>query len=247
MKKIILPFATIAFLILSCSQTTSTTSGGGLVDAKQFAAVADSLKDEQIIDVRTPDEYSDGHITDAINIDWRGNDFSTAVEKLNKNKPVMVYCLSGGRSSQAAEFLKKDGFKNVYELDKGILAWKGEGLPVTQTATTKAAGNEIAEVTADAFNTMLNSQAIVLVDFSATWCGPCQRLAPRLEELKNEMAGKFLLVKLDADRDSHLADAMKITALPTLLLYKNGKLIWRNEGLIDKSVIADQITKAGNN
>lgn len=242
MKKIILPFAVLSFLFLSCNHTTS--SDGGLLDAKRFAAVSDSLSDEQIIDVRTPEEFAEGHLANAVNIDWSSNNFTSESQKLDKTKPVMVYCLSGGRSSQAADFLRKNGFTKIYELNHGILGWKGEHFPVVQAEQVADGKNDNAEVTQTQFNTLLNSQTIVLVDFSATWCGPCRRLAPVLEELKTEMAGKFLLIKLDADRDAKLADAMNITALPTLMLYKSGQLIWRNEGLIDKSVIADKITAA---
>ena len=241
MKKLLLPFVTIAFLILSCNQTKNVA---GLLDAKRFAAVSDSLSDEQIVDVRTPDEYSEGHIANAVNMDWNGVNFSGETTKLDKNKPVMVYCLSGGRSAQAASWLRENGFTKVYELNHGILGWKAEHLPVTQTETTSDAKSENTEVTSIALRTMVASKTTVLVDFSATWCGPCKRLAPRLDELNTEMAGRFLLVKLDADRDSHVADSMNITALPTLLLYKGGKLLWRNEGLVEKEVIADQIKLA---
>jgi thioredoxin 1 len=86
----------------------------------------------------------------------------------------------------------------------------------------------------------------VLVDFSAVWCGPCRRLAPHLDELEKEMGNKFKLVRLDSDRDAQAADSMNITALPTLILYKNGKVEWRNEGYLEKEDVAEQINKVAN-
>ena len=83
-----------------------------------------------------------------------------------------------------------------------------------------------------------------MVDFGAKWCTPCKILAPRLDELVKEMGDDFKLIKLDSDRDSKLAQSMNITSLPTLLLHKNGVVIWKNVGLIEKELIAQQINLA---
>lgn len=84
----------------------------------------------QILDVRTPSEFAEGHIKGAINIDFYSTGFVSDVTKtLTKDKPVFVYCRSGRRSAQAADILKKNGF-NVADLDGGILNWKCEGLPL---------------------------------------------------------------------------------------------------------------------
>lgn len=245
MKKLILPIAAAAFLFASCQQ--SVKGNYSSVEPKSFASVADSLADEQLIDVRTPGEYAEGHLEGATNLDWNGGQFVKEAGSLDKSKPVMVYCRSGNRSAQAAKWLKEEGFKNVYEMKTGITGWQSENLPVS---TAEVKNNETqnqqssAEVTTAAYRTLVNSQDIVLVDFAATWCGPCRILSPRLDALEKEMGDKFKLVKLDSDRDARLADSMNITALPTLFLYKNGQVVWRNEGLVEKSFVADQINKA---
>ncbi|NND50982.1 MAG: rhodanese-like domain-containing protein [Flavobacteriaceae bacterium] len=77
----------------------------------------------QLIDVRTPGEYAHGHIENALNIDYLNDGFATAVLKMNKNTPVYIYCRSGGRSEQAALLMKKLGFKTIYDLKGGFLAW----------------------------------------------------------------------------------------------------------------------------
>jgi rhodanese-related sulfurtransferase len=81
-------------------------------------------KDAQLIDVRTPGEYNEGHISNAKNIDFNSADFKAKLEKLDKNKPVLVYCAVGGRSGKAAAMLKEMGFKEVYDLKGGFNAWK---------------------------------------------------------------------------------------------------------------------------
>lgn len=245
MKKFILPIAVAAFFIAACN--SSGKGNFASIEPKSFANVADSLTNEQLIDVRTPSEYSAGHLDGATNLDWNGGQFQQEAGKLDKTRPVMVYCRTGGRSSEAVEWLKKEGFTNVYEMKTGITGWQEVNLPVSTAAKLEVVEEQAstAEVTTAAYNKLVNSQSIVLVDFAAEWCGPCKRLSPRLAELEKEMGDKFKLVKVDADRDRHLADSMNITALPTLFLYKDGKVAWRNEGLVEKSVVADQITKAG--
>jgi rhodanese-related sulfurtransferase len=78
----------------------------------------------QLIDVRTKDEYNAGHIGDAKNIDFYQGDFKNNMSKLDKSKPVLVYCAAGGRSGQTATMLKEMGFREVYDLSGGYGKWK---------------------------------------------------------------------------------------------------------------------------
>ena len=82
-----------------------------------------------LLDVRTSGEYKSGHLEKAANIDINNNQFEAQCNKLDKAKPVLVYCFSGARSHRAAEMLRRKGFK-VHELDGGIEAWQEAGLPV---------------------------------------------------------------------------------------------------------------------
>lgn len=85
----------------------------------------------QLLDVRTPQEYAEGHIDGALNINVQSDDFQRMVEKeLSKDSTILVYCRSGRRSMDAAEILTKLGYK-VVNLKGGIIEWKGDGLPVT--------------------------------------------------------------------------------------------------------------------
>ena len=87
----------------------------------------------QILDVRTSKEFAEGHIQNAINIDWENlSKFKRKSAKLDKTKPVYIYCLGGVRSKKAAEWLTGNGFNNVISLDGGIKAWKEAGKPVNE-------------------------------------------------------------------------------------------------------------------
>ena len=92
-------------------------------------------EDVQLIDVRTPEEYSDGHIENSQNIDFKSPTFGEDILVLDKSKPVVVYCRSGKRSRNSSKILMKAGFAKVYDLEGGILEWKEKGLEVVQDST----------------------------------------------------------------------------------------------------------------
>ncbi|HJR99622.1 MAG TPA: rhodanese-like domain-containing protein [Flavobacterium sp.] len=115
---------TILFTIISCNAQTSTNIKTVQVDA--FAKEIKNTQKPQILDVRTPSEFTEGHIEKATNIDWLGENFIKDSEKLDKNKTVYVYCKSGRRSLKASEKLAELGFKNIYNLDGGYLKWSSE-------------------------------------------------------------------------------------------------------------------------
>lgn len=86
----------------------------------------------------------------------------------------------------------------------------------------------------NSFNNIINSDKPVLIDFFATWCGPCQMLAPILVEVKNELGEAVSILKIDVDKNQDLANMLGVRGVPTLLLYKNGNLLWRQSGVVSK-------------
>ena len=84
----------------------------------------------QLIDVRKPSEYVTGYIPNAVNIDFLSDDFTSNIDKLNKQKPVYIYCRSGKRSGKSAIEFEKAGFTKIYDLEGGILNWMSKGLPI---------------------------------------------------------------------------------------------------------------------
>ncbi len=90
------------------------------------------MEDVVLVDVRTPKEYTEGHIESAINIDFRDDNFEALIAKVDKSKPVAVYCGRGGRSGKCSAYMKKAGFTKIYDLDGGITEWKFKGKKVTR-------------------------------------------------------------------------------------------------------------------
>ena len=96
--------------------------------AKQLVSDFKKAKKSMVIlDIRTPEEHAGSHIQDSLLIDYLGDDFKASLSKLDKEKVYLIHCRSGGRSSSAFDLMKKLGFKSVYHLDGGIIAWKKEG------------------------------------------------------------------------------------------------------------------------
>ena len=114
----------ISILLAATVLAIGCSNGYDSVDAQDFA---ETLKkpDVQIIDIRTPQEFNEGHIPGAVNIDLYSEDFFEQMECLDKEKPIAIYCRSGRRSKIAADRFVGKGFE-VTELDGGIIAWEGE-------------------------------------------------------------------------------------------------------------------------
>ncbi len=121
-----LSILSIVFLFFSCSTSSTTLTAQTITKKVSKAEFTELMKKSgaQLIDVRTSREFSNGFIEGAKNIDYNGDSFEKQIKKLDKNKPVLVYCAAGGRSENAAELIKEWGFKEIYDLEGGYNAWK---------------------------------------------------------------------------------------------------------------------------
>jgi thioredoxin len=227
---------TLAILLIACK----TQSNGGLTPTdfnKQITS-----EEVKLIDVRTPEEYNEGYIKGAINIDWNAGDFETAMTQFGKDQKIFLYCKSGTRSGHAFDLLKKLGYKNVYNLNGGISAWKAAQLPVETKASAQAAtkpeeGNPID------FKTAIYGDKLVFVDFNAVWCGPCRRMQPFVDIIKEERSSDVLVYSIDTDKEVALAQEYQIFNLPTVILLKKGAVLYRKEGYHDQKMLNDLVTK----
>jgi thioredoxin 1 len=87
------------------------------------------------------------------------------------------------------------------------------------------------------FADIINSPKPVLVDFFATWCGPCQMLAPILKEVKDELGENISIIKIDVDKNQPLATQYQVRGVPTMMLFQDGKQLWRQSGVLSKQEI----------
>lgn len=226
----ILPTILISFLILSCSAQNKTN-----LTAEEFEKAISSKDSVQVLDVRTPGEYKSGHIAHALLADWNDpEEFSRRIGFIDKNKPVYVYCLAGGRSAAAAAKLRKMGYENVYELKGGTNAWKASNKPLEG----KSAGKQMS---LEAFSNTISGSKTVLVDFGAEWCPPCRKMEPVLASLETNNPGKFTLLKVDGGNDEEIIQKYKVTALPVFIIFKDGKEVWRKDGVATEKEISEHL------
>jgi len=95
----------------------------------------------------------------------------------------------------------------------------------------------------NSFTTLINSPEPVLIDFFATWCGPCQMMTPILKEVKETLGNKIKIIKVDVDKNQALMSTpqFQVKGVPTLMLFQNGKMLWRQSGVIPKDDIIKTI------
>ncbi len=91
------------------------------------------------------------------------------------------------------------------------------------------------------FSEILAQNKPVLVDFFATWCGPCKALAPILVEVKHELKEQAIVLKIDVDKNQALASKLNVRGVPTLIIYKNGEIVWRQSGVLSKDEIISKV------
>lgn len=220
--KYILVLLQAAFL-LSCNSNAQT--GNISIDAFEKGI---KEKDVQLLDVRTAGEYTDGHLAQSLQADWNNKaEFIERVKALDKTMPVYTYCLSGGRSNAAMEWLKANGFKTVYNMKGGINAWKQASKPVEGKSN-------VAQMTLQDYQNLLPLNKTVLVDFGAEWCPPCKKMKPIMDSLKKQ---NYTVIYIDGGTQTALCKELDIDAFPVFIVYKDGKEIARKLGLQEMAVL----------
>lgn len=123
--KYIITILFIGITLIGCS----TNQKSSIVNIEQGLEIIEKEKKLQLVDVRTPGEYNEGHLKNSVNIDiYDFENFEIEVNKLSKDQPVLIYCKSGSRSKEATAQLISLGFEEVYDLQGGIMKWVSSGL-----------------------------------------------------------------------------------------------------------------------
>jgi thioredoxin 1 len=222
--------------IFSCQNQTQGTNANRPINAT--ISIDDfetklSADETQLIDVRTPEEFNQGHLKGALNYNINSSEFQQQISKLDRNKIVLVYCLSGGRSASAAELMASNGFQEIYNMQGGIMKWNAANKPL-DTGTTNSVS---AGLTVGDFIKLLKTDKYVLIDYNAKWCKPCKKMAPMLEAFADKRNEKIVLIKIDADENKDLLKQKGIESIPVLELYRDGKLLWKHDGEIDQATL----------
>jgi thioredoxin len=236
MNRLLYIFTIVVLAVFSASANEAQH-----VDSKKFFSLIET-GEGILLDVRTPQEYSRGHIEGATLISTNDREFVNKVSLLQKDKPIYVYCLTGSRSRMVANYLAKEGY-GVYNLARGIMEWQRYNYPVVQSGAPIASSSKTYNGTE--FQNLITTTDLVLIDFHAPWCGPCKKMSPIIEKLQKEYTGKAAIEKVDIEANKTLKDAYNLNSIPGLIIFVKGKEVWRHTGLISyeelKSVIKKHI------
>lgn len=194
----------------------------------------------QLVDVRTTEEFLRGHLKKAANLNFTDDNFEDLVKaKLDKARPVFVYCFSGRRSADAATFLRDLGFKEVYDMAGGFAKWTSSSKPYASDNMTT---QPIAAFTLENLDRIVRSNDVVLIDFYAEWCGPCKKMTPILNKIADENKS-IKLLKIDAEKSDNIASVFKVEEIPTYVIIKKGRQVWRGVGEMDEAEMKEILRK----
>jgi len=217
-------------IVVSCKAQTKNA-----LTADEFEKEITTKENIQVLDVRTPGEFFGGHIKNALQADWNDEkEFERRLAFIDKNKPVYVYCLAGGRSAAAASKMRKLGYSTVFELKGGTNAWRAANKPLEGNSNEK-------QMAIEELNATIKGSKIVLVDFGASWCPPCKQMEPVLKSLEQNNKGKYTLVKVDGGRDQDILQQYNVTALPVFIVFKDGKQVWRKDGIATEEELSARL------
>lgn len=212
-----------------------------LLSANDFdAKLKTKTETAQLVDVRTPAEFASGHIKRAANINFTDDDFEDAAKKkLDKNKPVFLYCFSGKRSADAAVFLRTMGFKEVYDLSGGFAQWTASSKPyVSSNPNTKP----IAALTLQNLDDIVRANDLVMINFYTDWCEACKKMTPLLNKVADENK-QIKLLKVDSEKNDIIASVFKVEESPTYVIIKKGRRVWSGTGEISEQEIKEVLQK----
>lgn len=224
-------------LLLSFHSCAQQQPDAAQLDAQSFAALIEKTSDEWIIDVRTKKEFESGHIASAINMDYYADDFMKQLTTLPKDKPLLIYCLSGSRSNAAVDNLRSMGYSNIYHLAGGIQSWKQANLAV------EGASKKSDTFTEADYRQLLSSNRLLMIDYYAPWCLPCRKMKPYIEKLALEFDGQVKVVQINIDEARQLAETLKLGSIPVISFYVNREETLRLNGFQSEEILRSELGK----
>ena len=237
MKKV----CTLAFILLTSFTTIfaqASKNNPALIKVDSFAARINREVKPQIIDVRTPEEFKTNHINRAVAVNLKEADYLDKLKQFDKAKPVFIYAIQNFRPDVLAKELHEVGYTKVYELKGGIAAWIGKGYPYYSSRQSNISKTD--------YNKIINDNKIVLVEIGTKYCSLCLRAKRIVDSLQNDGNVSYKTLELELYNNPQLVAGLnEVSAVPTLLLYKAGKITWKRTGLdFNKEDIERQIEKA---
>jgi len=228
----------LALFFVACGQNASqqdkSSAVSTTVSAAEFQKAISANPSIQVVDVRTAAEFNSGHIKNAMQANWNNEtEFNDRTQYLDKSKTVYVYCQAGGRSAAAGQYLVSKGY-HVVNLEGGMSNWKMNQLPV------EGASN-VPQMRVEDFDHVVASNKLVLVDIGAEWCPPCRKMQPTIEKVKSQFGNALYFLAVNGGNDYQVMEHLQFQALPTFIVFKNGKEVWRKQGIVDETELIKAI------
>jgi thioredoxin 1 len=228
-----LSFVALFLVFTSCKNNSSN----GKLDVQAFNQIA-SNNNAQIIDLRPKSVFDSGHIENAASFAPNSQELEAYVDLLYKDVPVCVVGGNEGENAKLIDLLKSKGFKSINELDGGMLSWQKANLPILKTEPKKVYPNDTI-----AFDDAILGKKLVMVDFNATWCKPCKMMQPSIDKVHDTRSEEVIVYSIDVDQFPQYNEKYQIKSIPLVLLFKNGQILHRSEGLLEESKINELIDK----
>ncbi|MCF8372417.1 MAG: hypothetical protein K9H64_12385 [Bacteroidales bacterium] len=219
--------ALCTFMFSACGQERSFKQ----LNSIEFSKAIEN-SEEIVLDVRTPKEFKSGHIKNAQQLNFYERNFGQKLLMLPKDNAIYLYCLTGSRSENAASFLVQNGYKKVYNLQRGIMDWNLKNLPVIKDAD--AVSDVENKYDMAQYQELLRTEQLLFIDFYAPWCAPCRSMMPMIDSLKVEYKNDIKIVKINVDASKNLVKQLQIAGVPYLAFFKNGEMIYSKNATLEK-------------